>query len=69
VKISKRFAALENLDDDNHDDDISRAWETVTENTDIPAKEKLGYYELKHCKPYSEEGCSELSDGSKQGKL
>jgi hypothetical protein len=70
VKISNRFAALENLDNDNHDDDdISRAWETVTKNTNISAKEKLGYYELKQCKPCFEEGCSELSDQSKQTKL
>jgi hypothetical protein len=36
VKISDRFSALENLDDDDDDDDddvdISRAWESVTEN-------------------------------------
>jgi hypothetical protein len=56
------------LDDDNHDD-INRAWETVTENTDISTKEKLGYYELKQCKPCFEKGCSELSDRSKQAKL
>jgi hypothetical protein len=60
MKISNRFAALENLGVDV----INRAWETVTENANISAKEKLGSYELKQCKP-----CSELPDQSKEAKL
>jgi hypothetical protein len=40
VEISNRFAALENLDDD--DGDINRDWETIRENINITAKESLG---------------------------
>jgi hypothetical protein len=29
VKISNRFEALENLDNDNNDVDINRAWESI----------------------------------------
>jgi hypothetical protein len=43
-KISNRYAALENLDDDV---DINRAWETIKQNIKISVKEILGYYELK----------------------
>jgi hypothetical protein len=38
VKISSRFAALENLD---MEVDINRAWETIRENIKISAKECL----------------------------
>jgi hypothetical protein len=40
VEISNRFAALENLDDDD-DVDINRAWETIREDIKISAKERL----------------------------
>jgi hypothetical protein len=40
VKISNRFAALENLVDDM---DINRAWETIRENIKISDNESLGY--------------------------
>jgi hypothetical protein len=43
VEISKRIAALENLDTEV---DINRAWETVRENIKISAKESLRYCEL-----------------------
>jgi hypothetical protein len=41
VKFSNRFAAFETLDDEV---DINRAWETITENIKISAKESLGYH-------------------------
>jgi hypothetical protein len=39
VKISNRFASLENLDDDGDDDDgdFSRAWEGIDDSVNIPA--------------------------------
>jgi hypothetical protein len=49
--------------------DINGAWETVGENMNISTKESLGYYELKKCKPWFDERCSELLDESKQTKL
>jgi hypothetical protein len=40
AKITKSFAALEDLDDDV---DKNRDWKTVRENIKILAKENLGY--------------------------
>jgi hypothetical protein len=43
VKITNRFAALENFDDNL---DMNRAWKNIRENIDISAKESLGHYEF-----------------------
>jgi hypothetical protein len=43
VKVSSRFEALEDLDDEVN---INSAWETIRENTKISAKESTGYYGL-----------------------
>jgi hypothetical protein len=48
VEILNRFVALENL---YTEVDINRAWGTIRENSKIPVKESLGYYELKNYKP------------------
>jgi hypothetical protein len=48
VKITNRFAALENL---NTDEDVNRAWETIKENIKASAKDSLGLHELKQHKP------------------
>ena len=55
IKISYRFAVLENLSDRK---DINRALENITENIKISAKESLGLYELKQHKPWFDEECS-----------
>ena len=44
MKILKRFAALENLNDG---EDINMVWENIKENIKTSAKESLGLYELK----------------------
>jgi hypothetical protein len=49
VEVSKRFAALEDLDTEV---DINSVWETIRENIKISAKESLGYLELKKHKPW-----------------
>jgi bifunctional DNA-binding transcriptional regulator/antitoxin component of YhaV-PrlF toxin-antitoxin module len=41
IKISNRFAALENV---NVSEDINRAWEDIEENIKISAKETLGLH-------------------------
>ena len=41
IKISDKFAALENLIDNK---DINRAWENIQENIKISAKESLCLY-------------------------
>jgi len=38
IKISNRFAALENL---NYSEDINSAWENIKENIRVSAKESL----------------------------
>jgi len=52
IEISKRFAALENLNDS---EGINRAWENVKENTRTSAQESLGLYDLKQHKPWFDE--------------
>jgi hypothetical protein len=47
IKISKRFAAWENLSDS---EDINKAWENIKENIKTTVKERLGQYELKQHK-------------------
>jgi hypothetical protein len=59
AEILKRFAALENLDDDVG---INIAWETIRENIKISAKVSLRYYELTKHKPWFDEGWSKLLD-------
>jgi hypothetical protein len=54
TKISKGFAALENLFDR---EDINRAWDNMKENIKISTKERLDLYELKQHKPWFDEGC------------
>jgi hypothetical protein len=66
VKISNRFAALENLDDNV---DILSALENIRENIEFSAKESLGQYELKQHKPWFGEESSELLGRRNQAKL
>jgi hypothetical protein len=48
VTIKNRFSALENLKDNG---DINRAWDTITENIKLSAKECIGHCEAKCHKP------------------
>jgi hypothetical protein len=65
VEISKRFAALESLDEsfDNN------AWESIRENIKTSVKDKLGFHRLKHNKPWFDYECSKLIDQQKHAKL
>jgi len=49
IEITNRFAALENLNDDEY---INRTWENIKENIQTSAKESLGLHELKQNKPW-----------------
>jgi len=49
IEITKRFAALENLNDD---EDVNMTWENIKENIKTSAKESLGLHELKQHKPW-----------------
>jgi hypothetical protein len=66
LKISNRFAALENL---NVSNDINRAWEYIKENIKISAQESLGLHERKQHKPWFDEECSQVLDKRKQAKI
>jgi hypothetical protein len=66
VEISDMFAVLEDFDAEV---EINTIWEMIRENMKIPAKESLGYYELKKHKPVFDERCSKLLDQRKQAKL
>jgi hypothetical protein len=57
------------LEDLDAEVEINSAWKMIRENTKIPAKESLGYYELKKRKPWFDEARSELVDQRKQAKL
>ena len=47
IEIKKKYAALENLSDD---EDINRIWDHIKENTKTSAKEGVGLHELKQHK-------------------
>jgi hypothetical protein len=66
VKVSNRFTALENLDDNV---DINRTWENIRDNIKISAIESLDHYELKQHKPWFDEECSKLLDRKRQAEL
>jgi arginine utilization protein RocB len=66
VTIRNKFAAVENLEESG---DINRAWDNITENIKISAKESLDYCEPKLRKPWFDEECSKLVDRRKQAKL
>jgi hypothetical protein len=53
IKISNRFAALENLSDS---DDTNSAWGNIKENIKTTAKSP-GLYELKQHKPWLDKEC------------
>jgi len=59
VKISNRFAVLENLNDSK---DINRAWGNTKQNIKTSAKKKtLGLYEWKQHKSWFDEQCLRFS--------
>jgi hypothetical protein len=66
VKITNRFAALKNFDDNV---DMNRAWENIRENIKISAKDSLGHYELQQHKPWFDDEYSKLMDRRKEAKL
>jgi hypothetical protein len=66
VTTRNMFAAVENLENSW---DINRAWDNIRENIKISVQESLGYCEPKQRKPWFDEGCSKVVDGSKQAKL
>jgi hypothetical protein len=66
LKISNRFAAMENL---NVCEDINRVWKNIKENIKISAQESLGLHEQKQHKPWSDAECAQFLDRRKQAKI
>jgi uncharacterized protein YPO0396 len=66
IEITNRFAALENLNDD---EDVDRNWENIKENIQTSAKESLGLHELKQNKPWLDEECLGFLDQRKRAKM
>ena len=54
IEITNRFAAFENLSDDEN---LDRTWENIKENIKTSAKESLGLHELKQNKLWFDEEC------------
>jgi len=54
IKITNRFAALENMNDY---EDVNRIWENIKENVQTSAEESLGVHELKQNKAWFDEVC------------
>jgi len=68
IEITNRFAALENLNDD---EDVNRTWENIKENIQTSAKESLGLglHEFKQNKPWFDEECLGFLDERKRPKM
>ena len=66
IEITNRFAALENLNDD---EDVNRIWGNIKENIQTSAEGSLGVYELKQNKPWFDEECLGFFDQRKQAKM
>jgi len=54
IEITNRFAALENLNDD---EDVNRTWVSIKEKIQTSAKESLGLHDFKQNKPWFDEEC------------
>jgi len=54
IEITNRFAAFENLDDD---EDVNWTWENIKENIKTSAKENLVLHEFKQHNPWFYEEC------------
>jgi len=66
IKITKRFAALENVNDD---EDVNRTWENIKENIRTSAEESLDLHEFKHTKTWFDEECLGFFDQRKRTNM
>ena len=66
IEITNRFAALENL---SEDEDLDRTWGNIKENIKTSAKDSLGLHELKQNKPWFDEECLDYLDRRKRAKM
>jgi len=66
TEITNRFAALENL---NNDEDVNRTWENMKGNIQTSAKENLDVHEFKQNKTWFDEECLGFLDQRKRAKM
>jgi len=66
TEITNRFAALENLSDD---DDVDRTCENIKQNIKTSVKQSLRLHELKQNKPRFNEECLGFLNQRKQAKM
>jgi len=66
IEITNRFAALENLKDD---EDVNRTWENIKENIQTSANQSLGLNEMKQNTPWFDDDCLDFLDQRKQVKM
>jgi len=66
IKITSRFAALENVNDD---EDVNRISENIKDNIQSSGEESLGLHELKQNKPWFDEECLGFLDQRKRAKM
>jgi hypothetical protein len=66
IEITNRFAALENL---REDEDVNMTWENIKENIKNSAKESLCVHEWKQHKPWFDEECLGFLDQRKQANM
>jgi len=66
IEITNRFAALENL---NEDEDVNKIWVNIKHNIQTSAKESPGMHEWKQHKPWFDEKCLGFLDQRKRSKM
>jgi hypothetical protein len=66
IKITNRFAALGNL---NENEDINRAWENIKENIKTSSKYSLDLHEVKQHKPWFDEEGLGFLDQRQQAEI
>ena len=66
IEIKNRFAALENLHDD---EDVNRTWENIKENIQTSAKKSMVLHDLKQNKLWFDEECLGFLDQRKRAKM
>ena len=66
IEITNRFAALENLEDD---EDINWTWENIKENIQTSVKESVDLAEFKQNKPWFDEECLGFFGSKERAKI
>ena len=66
IEITNKFAALENLNDD---EDVNKTWENINRIIKTSATDSLGMHELKQHNPWFDEECLGFLDQRKLAEM